>query len=381
MTGSRRALLALPGVLALTLGLGVQPAQAQSGAVYRWGAYRTVGFGVSGPQKVPTLVPGVTDVVALAAGNSATYALTSSGAEWAWGNNSLGQLGNGTRANSLTSPVQVQFPAGVDATAIGEGDDMAFAVDSSGHGWSWGWNGRGNLCLGTHHGHDVPVRVPGLSNLVAVQAGGGSVIWLTASGQVYTCGATSTGQHATPALVRGLPAGDPVVAISAGNAYSTALLRDGQIWDWGIGGAGQLGDGTTANSAYPVRVDLPAGTHATQVYSGGDLGNDGHQLAILNTGQVVAWGNDACGQLGVGKPAREPTPLPVVILGGITASYVAAGGTTSYVIDTQGNLWAWGSNKGGQVRSPTSKCARLTKVDTGVRLVSATASDVVDYHG
>jgi len=377
----RGGLLVIPTALALVVGLGAPTAQAQSGAVYRWGAYKTVGFGAAGAQKVPSLVPGVSGVVALAAGNSATYALTSAGTEWAWGNNGYGQLGNHTRDNSLLTPVQVDFPGGVHVTAIGEGDDMAFAVDSTGHGWSWGWNGRGTLCLGTHRGHDVPTRVAGLSNLVSVEAGGGAVVWLTASGQVYTCGGTLTGPHETPWLVHGLPSGDPAVAISAGNAYSTALLADGQIWDWGVGGAGQLGNGASVNSAHPVKVQLPAGTHATEVYSGGDLGNDGHQMAILNTGQVVAWGSDDCGQLGVGKPSSENVPLPVVNLKGITATYVASGGSTSYVLDNRGNLWAWGSNKGGQVRSPTSKCSAITKVDSGVSLVSATASDVVDYHG
>jgi len=377
----RRGGLGVVAALALVLGLGVQAAQAQPATVYRWGAYKTVGFGAAGAQKVPTVVPGVSGVVALAAGNSASYALTSSGTEWAWGNNGYGQLGNHTRTNSLYSPVQVDFPAGVDVKAIGEGDDMAFAVDSTGHGWSWGWNGRGTLCLGTHRGHDVPTRVTGLSDLVSVQAGGGVVVWLTASGQVYTCGGTLRGQFSSPSLVPGLPAGDPAVAISAGNAYATALLRDGQVWDWGVGGAGQLGNGASVNSARPVQVELPAGTYATQVYSGGDLGNDGHQLAILNTGQVVAWGSDDCGQLGVGRPSSESVPMDVVNLKGITAAYVAAGGSTSFVLDTAGNLWAWGSNKGGQVRSPTSKCAGLTKVDSGVSLVSATASDVVDYHG
>ena len=58
---------------------------------------------------------------------------------------------------------------------------------------------------------------------------------------------------------------------------------------------------------------------------------------------------------------------------------MVAGGSTSFVLDTSGNLWAWGSNNGGQFRQPSSKCASTpTKVDTGVDIVSATASDVVD---
>jgi alpha-tubulin suppressor-like RCC1 family protein len=381
MRRARRVVLGLVPT-ALIIGLGVQSAQAQTDSVYRWGGYQTVSWGSTGNQGVPTLVPGLSGVVALAAGNSATYALMANGQEWVWGDNGFGQLGNKTRAQSLFSPVQVQFPAGTDITAIGEADDMAFAVDSHGHGWSWGWNGGGALCLGNHRGRDGPTRVPGLSKLVAVKGGGGEVVWLTAQGTVYTCGRVLTGDHNSPTLVTGLPAGDPVVAISAGNAYATALLASGEIWDWGVGGSGQLGNGSFHNSALPVRAVLPSGTYATQVYSGGDLDNDGHQLALLNTGAVVSWGSNVCRQLGTDEAPPVAVPVPVQVLSGITVKSVAAGGSTSFVIDSNGNLWAWGSNKGGQVREPTGKCVRTpTRVDTGVDMVSATASDVVDHHG
>jgi alpha-tubulin suppressor-like RCC1 family protein len=375
--------LAVVAVLsAVVVGLGAGTAGAQSQAVYRWGSYKTVGQGAPNDQHMPTAVPGLTDVTALAAANSANYALLANGQEWAWGNGSFGQLGDNSRANSVVTPVQVKFPSGTVVTAIGEAQDMAFAVDSQGQGWAWGWNGRGTLCLGNHKEERVPTKVAGLSNLVAVTGGGGTVVWLTASGAVYTCGYTLTGNVATPRLVTGLPAGDPVVAISDGNAYSTVLLQSGQVWDWGLGGAGQLGDGSTQNSAVPVQVQLPDGTQAVQVYAGGDLGNDGHQLALLNTGAVVAWGSNLCGQLGAGRPQKESVPIVVKVLNGQTISHVVAGGSTSYVIDSTGKVWAWGSNKGGQVRSPSSRCvATPTAVDTGVTLLSATASDAVDYHG
>jgi alpha-tubulin suppressor-like RCC1 family protein len=375
--------VAIAAVLgSVVVGLGAGTANAQSHAVYRWGSYKTVGQGVANDQHVPTAVPGLTGVTALAAANSANYALLGNGQEWAWGNGSFGQLGDNSRANSAVKPVQVQFPSGTVVKAMGEAQDMAFAVDSQGQGWAWGWNGRGTLCLGHHKEERVPTKVPGLSNLVAVTGGGGTVVWLTASGAVYTCGFQLTGNFSTPHRVTGLPVGDPVVAISNGNAYSTVLLQSGQVWDWGLGGAGQLGNGSAQNSSVPVQVQLPGGTHAVQVYAGGDLGNDGHQLALLNTGAVVAWGSNLCGQLGAGRPKKETIPVSVQVLHGLAITDVVAGGSTSYVTDSTGKVWAWGSNKGGQVRSPSSRCvATPTVVDSGVTLLSATASDVMDYHG
>jgi alpha-tubulin suppressor-like RCC1 family protein len=374
----RLALAALPASALVVL--AAPAAHGQTDSVYRWGAYKTVGWGVSASQKTPSLVPGVSGVVALAAGNSASYALTSSGQEWGWGNNGYGQLGNRTRVNSPLTPVAVDFPAGTDVVAIGEADDMAFAVDATGQGWSWGDNRRGTLCLGNRHGYDVPQRIPGMSGLVSVAAGGGVVIWLTSSGSVYTCGGTLTGQHWSPWLVTGLPAGDPAVAVSAGNAFTTVLLADGQVWDWGVGRAGQLGNGAFESSAHPVQVQLPAGRKAVQVYAGGDLGNDGHQMALLDNGEVVSWGANLCGQLGSGRSKRTAVPVAVTILGSMTVSKVAAGGTDSYVLDSAGNLWGWGNDRGGQIRQPAKRCAPLTKVDSGVDMVSATASDVLDHH-
>ena len=106
----RLMLAAIPTVL--VLGLGVPAAQAQPDTVYRWGGYSTVAWGARGHRSVPTAVPGLTGVVALAAGNCANYALLSNGQEWAWGNNGFGQLGNNSRTDSLVNPVQVELPIG-----------------------------------------------------------------------------------------------------------------------------------------------------------------------------------------------------------------------------------------------------------------------------
>jgi alpha-tubulin suppressor-like RCC1 family protein len=162
------------------------------------------------------------------------------------------------------------------------------------------------MCLGDEKARCLPTEVPNLSNLVAVQGGGGEVVWLTYSGTVYTCGGVLTGDFKAPVKVLGLPAGDAAVSISVGNAYATALLSDGEIWNWDVGGAGQLGHGSVGNSVSPVQGELPAGTHAIQVYAGGAYRNDGHQLALLNTGEVVAWGATTGATWGRGPRKRRP---------------------------------------------------------------------------
>ena len=189
--------------------------------VFRWGSYK--GGGSGHKQGSPTLVPGLSDVIALAASNSSNYALLSSGQVWAWGSGKDGELGDGTDVPSNVNPVEVTFPSGTDIKAIGESYNSGYAIDSEGNGWAWGTyavcaNGGGDF---------VANELPRLSNLVAVSGGGEHVMWLTADGSVYTCGQNKSGQlgdgnfrfSGTPMKVTGLPAA--AVAISAGNSFSS----------------------------------------------------------------------------------------------------------------------------------------------------------------
>ena len=350
--------------------------------VFRWGSYK--GGGSGHRQGSPTLVPDLSDVVALAASNSSNYALLSSGQVWAWGSGKVGELGDGTDVVSNVNPVQVAFPSGTDIKAIGESYNSGYGIDSEGNGWGWGTYA---VCV-PHGGDFVANEVPGLSNLVAVSGGGQHVMWLTADGNVYTCGENKSGQlgvgsfrySGIPLKVTGLPA--PAVAISAGNAFSSVLLSNGEVWDWGQGDFGQLGDGTTELSNVPVQVQLPAGTRATQIYAGGDVRADGQEVAILNNGEVVGWGSDAFGQLGDGNQVNVSTPVLVSVPKGVTFNFVATGGQSSYGIDSNGNVWAWGANSYGQIGLPGANHYVLTPahVDGGASILSTTARDVVDYH-
>lgn len=331
-------------------------------------------------QHVPTAVPDLSDVVALAAGNLTSYALEASGEEFAWGNGAQGQLGNGTRTHYVSTPVQVDFPSGTVITAIAEANGYAIALDSTGRAWAWGnINGAGLGCLGAAKKPiTVPHLVPGVAGLEAVAGASAHIMFLTSSGTVYEC----QEGLGSPTLISGLPAGEPVTAVSAGDSFSSVLLADGQVWNWGKGTFGQLGDGSFSGGNTPVEVDLPAGTYATQIYAGGDDASNAHEIALLNTGVAVAWGNNSCKQLGNGSKVNSDVPVYVNVPTGVSFDYVAAGGSTSYGIDTDGNLWSWGDNDLGQAGVPNTHAHLYppVKVDSGVTLLSTTAANVVDYH-
>jgi hypothetical protein len=107
-------------------------------------------------------------------------------------------------------------------------------------------------------------------------------------------------------------------------------MWDGSLRAWGAGGRGQLGDGDTINSSYPVMV---YGLSGVQAVSAGPL----HSLALNRDGQVMAWGANTNGQLVDGTQTDQPTPV-AARPSGVTA--ISAGGTPmhgiSYYIEPTG---------------------------------------------
>src|SRR5437762_1952829 len=85
-------------------------------------------------------------------------------------------------------------------------------------------------------------------------------------------------------------------------ALSLSLAADGTVWAWGDDTYGQLGDGTRADRALPVRV---GGVRGVSTVAAGSR----HSLAVTGDGSVWAWGDNAAGQLGVPSPGGSSVPV------------------------------------------------------------------------
>jgi alpha-tubulin suppressor-like RCC1 family protein len=167
-----------------------------------------------------------------------------------------------------------------------------------------------------------------------------------------------------------------VTALTSSWEGSGALLATGAYYDWGYNAAGQLGDGSTASSAVPVRVKLPAPVR--QVSQGGSGPANGRTIVILSDGSVWTWGNNQHGQLGDGSTADSRVPVRVNVPAAVTFVTVNSGGYASYAIDSSGTLWAWGGNQNGQLGTGSGTRIQTSPVNVGIRLtqVSSTASNV-----
>jgi len=223
-------------------------------------------FGVYDKETPPLLVrpfPGVTDVVAVAAGAKHFLALKRDGSVWTWGENDSGQLGDGTTTPRDTPRRVMGFGSVISLAA---GNDVTLAVKTDGTVWGWGRHIYGVTAKGLEvTSSHSPVRIDGLQEVVAVAVPGNGYrdsnhyLAVDRNGRVFTWGFNSQGQlgqgtrgHATvrkAAMIDGL---DGVTAVAAGLTHSLALRSNGTIRSWGGNSSGQLGNANGFDSAFPV---------------------------------------------------------------------------------------------------------------------------------
>jgi len=288
---------------------------------------------------------------AISAGSYHVLSLKSDGSVWAWGMNNFGEIGDGT-AVTRYAPVQVTS-LGNSIAAVSGGGYHSLALGTNGTVWAWGYNTYGELGDGTTTQRNIPVQVGGShSTFIAVAAGQFHSIALGNDGTVWTWGYNGYGQlgnnsttnSSVPIQVPGLSG--VFIAIAAGPNHSMALRNDGTVWTWGLNSNGQLGNGTTSNSAVPVQVANLNGV--TSIAAGGI-----HSLAITSGSGVWGWGYNGSGQLGDGTYTQRNTPVHIAALTG-TVTSIGAGQYHSVAAKSDGTVWTWGYNGYGQLGSGTA---------------------------
>lgn len=295
------------------------------------------------------VLPPLTDVVQVAAGQSHTCALTEAGAVKCWGRNGDGQLGDGSALDRALPVDVVGLDAGVMAISVG--GNHSCALTQAGAVKCWGGNAFGQLGDASTDDRSTPVQVQGLdSGVQAISAGERSFTCALKTGGAVACwGSNDLGSlgnggisySSVPVTVSGLAAG--VRAISAGNAHACAILAsDNALRCWGYNLGGQVGDGTTTSRTTPVSVSgLGSGVAAVDA---GVL----HTCAVTQSGAAKCWGNNVRGQLGDGTVINRPAPVDVAGLASDVVA-VAAGHYHSCARLTGGTVQCWGDNYHGQL--------------------------------
>ena len=173
-----------------------------------------------------------------------------------------------------------------------------------------------------------------------------------------------------PVDVAGLLSGVKVMSIGgAGGRHNCALLDTGGVKCWGSNEYGQLGDATTSDRTTPVYVSgLLSGVSSIHVGSR-------HTCAIMNTGAVKCWGWNEYGQLGNISTMNSSVPVDVDGLSSGVISLTAGGFHTCVIMNT-GASKCWGDNYYGQLGNGETESISLVPIDvvglsSGVTAISA----------
>ena len=330
------------------------------GKAYCWGdnSAGQLGDGTTGTSRTtPVAVRGSVVFASLAAGAAHTCGLTADGAAYCWGGNDSGQLGIRTSGTSLqdrsadtNTPTAVT--GGITFRSLVAGAYHTCGLTSSWTTACWGLNASGQLLPHTWGNQSSPIEEAGLrfSRLVA----GNSHTCGLEVGGAYCWGAHPAGS--TPQLVGGAYS---FANITSGASHACGLTASGVAYCWGNNASGQIGDGTTSSVTAPVAV---SGSQSFSVLSAGGSFTCGIVLggnvSIDNQKTVTyCWGSNRYGQIGDGGPADGTASAdrltPVFIRRNLFRS-LATGGDHACGLNTTGVAYCWGRNDKGQLGDGTT---------------------------
>lgn len=337
-------------VKSIATGRNFSCAVTDVGGVKCWGdnSAGQLGNGTTVSQPIPTDVTGLTsNVASVAAGERAACAITTTGAAWCWGLNTNGTIGDNSTTNRLT-PVQ---PSGLTSgvTSISTGYMVSCAIQN-GAAKCWGANGTGTVGDATYTQRLIPTQVAGLTtnmssistaayNACAVNTAGAAWCWGKNDSWQIGDGLTTTTARNSPAVV----VGGGFAKISVSVSYACAAMTNGTAKCWGLNYKGQLGDGTLTNRNQPTTV--PGLSSIVGVASGNESA-----CALSSTGGVKCWGDNFVGTLGDGTRTSRIIPGDVIgLTAGVSGISAATGYTSSDAMHlcamlTDGGMKCWGSN-------------------------------------
>jgi alpha-tubulin suppressor-like RCC1 family protein len=346
------------------------------------------------PTQTTSLGTGRT-AVAISSGRLHTCIILDDGDVSCWGNNSVGQLGDGTTTQRNTSTQTLSLGSGRTAVAISSGGEATCAILDDGSVSCWGDNQYGQLGDGTNTDRSAPSQTSSLGTgrtAVSISSGGSRTCAILDDGSVSCWGrnlygglgdGTNTNRN-TPTQTSSLGTGRTAVAISAGASHTCAILDDDSVSCWGDNWYGQLGDGTNTERNRPTQTSsLGTGRTAVAISPG-----FGHTCAVLDDGSVSCWGYNYYGQLADGTTTDQNTPTQTMSLGtNRTAVTISSGLHYSCAILDNASVSCWGANGDGRLgdgtnadRGTPAQTSSLGKNQTALLVDGDTDSDgTLDY--
>jgi alpha-tubulin suppressor-like RCC1 family protein len=308
------------------------------------------------------------------------------GQVYTWGTNLNGQLGNGQGPSlqNTTTPAPIGLAPGVTPTSISAGVAHALAIGSDHQLYAWGDNSDGELGDGSTTDQGTPEVItlaPGVTP-TSISAGGFISFAIGSDHQLYAWGSEAGGglgdggnsSIVTRPRVISLAFGETPTTVSAGNRFALVIDADSHVWGWGSNGP--LGT-YAAEVDSPVPIFVPGAWFSARAISAGWY----HSLAIGVDGQLYAWGDNRNNELGIDNPEVPSVAEPMLVRlpAGVTPAAVSAGQLLSMMTDSSGTVYTWGGQGDEYLRriepSPLPAGVTATAINAGDAFFMAIGSD------
>jgi alpha-tubulin suppressor-like RCC1 family protein len=296
----------------------------------------------------PTFVRGATSLSVVADDHGCG---TAGGHVVCWGDNSQGQLGDGTTTSSQAAVTVADLPTDLFPFVV-PGVSCAAQLNTQGGGlWCWGGNAHGQVGDGTTANRSRPVKLA-IEPLDGEQPVGQLMFAMTDVGDLLCWGTgycgdgtARTAVHPTPTKV---PLAAQLMSIPVGGAEGACVqLADTSIWCWGSNSHGQVGDGTFTERLVPTALAL-----SLEMQSAPYATADGSSFYMLNRyGEIYAWGRNDRGQLGDGTTTDRNTPVAIPGLANVLRFAAGTAHACALTYDTL--VHCWGANDRGQLGDGT----------------------------
>ncbi|KAG9492301.1 hypothetical protein GDO78_000687 [Eleutherodactylus coqui] len=306
------------------------------------------------------------NVVQVAGGSKSLFAVTAEGKVYACGEATNGRLGLGISSGTIPIPRQMTALSNyvVKKVAVHSGGRHAMALTVDGKIFSWGEGDDGKLGHFSRMNCDKPRLVEALKSkrIRDIACGSSHSAAITSSGELYTWGLGEYGRlghgdnttQLKPKMVKVL-LGHRVIQVACGSrdAQTLALTDEGLVFSWGDGDFGKLGRGGSEGCNVPQNIERLNGQGVCQIECGAQF-----SLALTKSGVVWTWGKGDYFRLGHGTDVHVRKPQVVEGLRGKKIVHVAVGALHCLAVTDTGQVYAWGDNDHGQQGNGTTTVNR-----------------------
>uniref|UniRef100_A0AAY4E4J6 E3 ubiquitin-protein ligase HERC2 n=1 Tax=Denticeps clupeoides TaxID=299321 RepID=A0AAY4E4J6_9TELE len=314
------------------------------------------------------------NVVQVAGGSKSLFAVTVEGKVYACGEATNGRLGLGLSSGTIPIPRQITALSNyvVKKVAVHSGGRHAMALTVDGKVFSWGEGDDGKLGHFSRMNCDKPRLIEALKTkrIRDIACGSSHSAAITSSGELYSWGLGEYGRlghgdnttQLRPKLVKVL-LGHRVVQVACGSrdAQTLALTDEGLVFSWGDGDFGKLGRGGSEGCNIPQNIERLNGQGVCQIECGAQF-----SLALTKSGVVWTWGKGDYFRLGHGTDVHVRKPQMVEGLRGKKIVHVAVGALHCLAVTDTGQVYAWGDNDHGQQGNGTTTVNRKPTLVQGL---------------